>query len=264
MPKGTTSDSITTQLRVMEPGEYAEGEAPVQDHDSNSWPQTPRNNALRAMRKGFALHVAGDQHLGSTIQYGIDEWNDASWAICVPSVANVFPRRWFPPAPGRNRRPDQPAYTGEYRDGFGNRMTVHAVSNPTAVGIEPAAINHRAPGYGIVTLDRETRRITLENWPRWVDPAQPGAEPYEGWPITIGQLDNGFPREGLSLPAVESEVEDPIVQVIDASSGEPVYTIRIQGKSFTPRVRQAGVYTVKVSAPEQNYEREFAGQRAAR
>jgi hypothetical protein len=216
------------------------------------------------MRKGFALHIAGDQHLGSTIQYGIDDWNDAGWAICVPSVANIFPRRWFPPAPGRNRRPDQPAYTGEYRDGFGNRMTVHAVSNPTAVGIEPTAINHRAPGYGIVTLDRDTRKITLANWPRWVDPSQPGAMPYDGWPITIDQLDNGFPHQGLSLPAVEAEVEDPIVQVIDASTGEPVYTVRIKGKAFTPKVRRPGLYTVTVSDPAQNYERVFADQRAAR
>ena len=247
LPKGATSDSLTPKLQVMEVGEYAEGEVPVQDHDSNSWPQTGRNNALRAMRKAFAFHIAGDQHLGSTIQYGIDQWNDAGWAICVPSVANVFPRRWFPPGPGRNRRPDQPAYTGEYLDGFGNKMTVHAVSNPTAVGIEPAAINHRAPGYGIITFDRDSRKITIANWPRWVDTSQPNAQPYEGWPITIDQLDNGFPNEGLSLPPVTAETDNPVVQVVEQSSGETVYTVRIPGRSFTPKVRRAGLYTVGIS-----------------
>lgn len=264
LPKGTTSDSITSQLRVMQPGEYAEGEAPVQDHDSNSWPQTPRNNALRLMRKAFAFHIAGDQHLGSTVQYGIDAWNDAGWAICVPSVANVFPRRWFPPAPGRNPRPGQPANTGEYLDGFGNKMTVHAVSNPSAVGVEPTAINHRAPGYGIITFDRASRKITLTNWPRWVDPSQPGAQPYEGWPITIDQLDNGFPADGLSLPPIEAGVDDPVVQVIEQSSGEPVYTIRIQGRSFTPKVRRPGIYTVRITQPPQGYEQVLPDQRAAR
>ena len=33
------------------------------DFDANGWPQTGRNRALRAMRKAFAFHIAGDQHL---------------------------------------------------------------------------------------------------------------------------------------------------------------------------------------------------------
>ena len=103
------------------------------------------------MRKGLAFHIAGDQHLGSTIQYGIDDWNDAGWALCVPSVANVFPRRWFPPQPGRNQKPGAPRYTGEFTEGFGNKVTVHAVSNPHDVAAEPAELHRRAPGYGIET-----------------------------------------------------------------------------------------------------------------
>ena len=123
------------------------------DHDSNGWPQTPRNDALRAMRRGVAFHIAGDQHLGSSVHYGIDDWNDAV-AICVPSVANIFPRRWFPPYPGKNQGPGAPKYTGEFLDGFGNKMTV-------ANGIEPDGerrgtpqLMERAPGYGIITFDR--------------------------------------------------------------------------------------------------------------
>ena len=265
LPKGTRSDRITSKLKVMEPGEYAQGEAPVQDHDSNSWPQTGRNKALRAIRKGLAVHIAGDQHLGSTIQYGIDDWNDAAWAICVPSVANIFPRRWFPAQPGRNQKPGSHRNTGEYRDGFGNRMTVHAVSNPIANGVEPTALHHRAPGYGIITLDRATRKITFANWPRWVNPAEPGAKPYDGWPITVDQLDNGFPRDGLSLGTIESpEVADPVIQVIDQSSGETVCSLRIQGTSFEPRVRHPGLYTVKVLDPDQGYEKTYEDLRAKR
>ena len=264
LPKGTRSDAITSRLKVMEPGEYAQGEAPVQDHDSNGWPQTGRNKALRAIRRGLALHIAGDQHLGSTIQYGIDNWNDAGWAICVPSVANIFPRRWFPPQPGRNRKPVSPRNTGEYRDGFGNRITVHAVSNPIANGVEPTALHHRAPGYGIISIDRATRNITFANWPRWVNPAEPGAKPYDGWPITVSQLDNGFPGEGLTLGTIESpDVSDPVIQVIDQSSGEIVYSLRIQGKSFEPKVRRAGVYTVKVLDPDEGYEKIHKDLRAS-
>ncbi len=265
LPKGSRADNITPKLKVMAPGEYAENEEPVADHDSNGWPQTPRNRALRAMRKGLAFHIAGDQHLGSTIQYGMDDWNDAAWALCVPSVANVWPRRWYPPQPGANRRPGSPKYTGEFLDGFGNKITVHAISNPAAVAVEPVAITHRAPGYGIVAFDRATRKITIANWPRWVDPPAQGAKPYEGWPITIGQLDNGYPRGGLSLGKVEApHMKDPVVQVTDQASGEIIYAFRIMGSGFEPRVRKPGLYTVKLVDPDQKTEKVFKDRRAAK
>src|SRR5947208_16028154 len=81
----------------------------------------------------FAVHISGDQHLGSAIQYGIDDWNDASWAICTPAVSNIFPRRWYPPRPGHNPKPHSPRNTGEFLDGFGNKMTVHTVFNPQQI-----------------------------------------------------------------------------------------------------------------------------------
>jgi len=192
LPKGSRADDITTKLPIQPPGGYAEGEAPVQDHDSNGWPQTPRLAALRLMRKAGAIHIAGDQHLGSTIQYGVDTFRDGPFAICVPSVANFWPRRWFPEQDGANREPGAPRNTGDYLDGFGNKMTVLAVSNPYKLGIAPADINDRAPGYGIITFDRIDHTITMANWPRWVDPSAAGAKPYPGWPITIRQE----PRDG--------------------------------------------------------------------
>ena len=247
LPKGTTTDAVTPRLRVNAPGEYPDNEWPVQDHDSNGWPQSGRNRAVRLLRKAFAFHIAGDQHLGSSLQYGVDDWNDASWAICVPSVANIWPRRWFPPMPGRNRKEGAPRYTGEYLDGFGNKITVHAVSNPERNGIEPAALHERAPGYGIIAFDRETRKIRFANWPRWTDASEPGAQPYPGWPLEIDQLDNGLPN-AYALPEVVSDAPDPVVQVIDESNNEIVYTLRIRGSGFTPKVRKPGKYTVKVNA----------------
>ena len=246
LPKGVNTDAVTPTLEVIEPGGYIQGDAPVQDHDSNGWPQTGRNAAVRKLRKAQAFHIAGDQHLGSTIQYGLDEWGDASWAICVPSVANIWPRRWFPPAPGRNRPEGAPLYAGEFLDGFGNKMTVHAVSNPIRNGVEPVAINHRAPGYGIVKFRRADRSIEVANWPRWVDPSAPDAEPYPGWPIAIGQLDNGLSGAGYTLPEVQADEDAPVVQVIDAA-GEIAYTLRIQGRTFTPPVWKPGRYTVTVN-----------------
>ena len=39
---------------------------------------------------------------------------------------------------------------------------------------------------------------------------------------------------------------DPVVQVVDESKGEIVYTLRIKGSSFRPKVFAEGAYTVKV------------------
>ena len=262
LPKGTTTDAVTGRLRVNAPGEYPAGEAPVQDHDSNAWPQSGRNRAVRLLRKAAAVHIAGDQHLGSTVQYGVENWNDSSYAICVPSVANIFPRRWFPSEEGRNRKPDAPRNTGEYRDGFGNKVTIHAVSNPQANGIEPKALNQRAPGYGIIKFRRSERTIEFANWPRWVDASEPGAEPYPGWPIRIDQMESGLPSEFSLEPISATGIEDPVVQVVDEASDEIVYTIRIKGSEFTPTTRRPGSYTVRVTDPATGETEEYKGLQA--
>lgn len=262
LPKGTTTDAVTGSLRVNAPGEYAPNEEPVQDHDSNGWPQSGRNRAVRLLRKAVAVHIAGDQHLGSTVQYGVDDWNDSSWAICVPSVANIFPRRWFPTQEGRNRKEGAPRNTGEFHDGFGNKVTIHALSNPHTNGIEPTALNHRAPGYGIIKFKRSERSIEFANWPRWVEASEEGAQPYPGWPIRIKQSQSGLPT-GYTLPPIDAQgAVDPVVQVIDDSNGEIVYTLRIQGSEFTPTVRQPGGYTVRVIHPESGEASESKGLQA--
>lgn len=264
LPEGTTTDAVTGRLRVNAPGEYPAGEEPVQDHDSNGWPQSGRNRAVRLLRKAAAVHIAGDQHLGSTVQYGVEKWNDGSYAICVPSVANIFPRRWYPTKDGRNRKPDAPRNTGEYLDGFGNKVTIHAVSNPQANGIEPKALHQRAPGYGIIKFKRSERTVEFANWPRWVDASEPGAEPYPGWPIRIDQMASGLPSEYALEPISAAGIEDPIIQVIDEASEEIVYTIRIKGSEFTPTTRRQGAYTVRVTDSATGETEEYSGQQATR
>ena len=73
------------------------------DLDSNAWPQAGRNKALAEIRKAFALMIAGDQHLGTIIHHGINDWNDAGYSLCVPSIANLYLRWWAPLTPGKNR-----------------------------------------------------------------------------------------------------------------------------------------------------------------
>jgi hypothetical protein len=259
LPAGELTGSVIPSLEILSPDEYAEDERVVSDMDSNGWPQTGRNLALRAMRRGFAVHLSGDQHLGSTIQYGVDEWRDAGYALCVPSVANFWPRRWYPAEPGGNRDPAAPRYTGDYEDGFGNKITVLAVSNPSRSDKEPASLHDRAPGYGIARFKRRTREISLAAWPRWADPGR-GDGPYPGWPVTFTQVDNYRRQPVAYLPEiVVSGMEDAVVQILRDDSDEIVYTLRILGSKFVPPVYAAGSYTVRVGEPGTERWREFTG-----
>jgi hypothetical protein len=139
-----------------------------------------------------------------------------------------------------------PEYTGEFVDGFGNKVTVWAVANP-GVKENHDKLTTRAAGFGVARFDKKTREITLECWPRNVDVSSPTAKQYPGWPKTIRQEDN-YGRKAVSyLPTLKITGQtDPVVQVVDESTGEIVYTLRIKGQSFRPKVFKKGAYTVKV------------------
>jgi len=225
-------------------GEGARKEASL---DSHGWPQTGRNKALHEIRRGFALMICGDTHLSNVVQHGIDDWNDACYSICTPSIANFFPRCWVPLEPGVNHLPGKP-YTGQFLDGLDNKITLWAVANPDDYGMDPAELHDKAPGYSIVRFDKKGRTITMESWQRYVDPREPGAAPYPDWPITISQMDN-YGREAVEcLPTLDIKgMNDPVVQIIDESDDGIVYTIRIKGMVFVkPKVFESGLYTIKV------------------
>jgi hypothetical protein len=219
------------------------------DLDCNGWPQTGRNKALYEMRKAFAIHICGDQHLGTFIHHGIDEWNDAVYSVCVPSIANLYLRWWIPLEPGKNREPGASKYLGEFLDGLGNKINMIAVANPSPERNHDP-LTTRAAGFGIVKFNKKTREITIECWPRNVDIMSPNAEQYPGWPRTIKQEDNYGRKAMAYLPTIQIRgMRDPVVQVIDESSDEIVYTLRINGTSYRPKVFKQGMYTVNVGQP---------------
>ncbi|MCX8066044.1 MAG: alkaline phosphatase D family protein [Candidatus Hydrogenedentes bacterium] len=250
LPANETRDSIIPKLELYSPSEYPEFYAIKADADTNGWPPSARNEALRIWRKCFALHICGDQHLGSTIQYGVENWNDASYAFCVPATSTRFPRRWFPPHPGKNRKEDAPRYTGEYEDGFGNKITVQAVANPMVYGVEPQELYNPATGYGIVRLNKKDRTITIECWPRWVNPQLEPQKQFPGWPITISQFDNHRKDVKGYLPKLNiTGAEKPLIKVKD-SGNNLIYAIRLNQKTFKPFVFENGTYILEVSNPE--------------
>jgi hypothetical protein len=192
IPRDEYSDDVVPSLPRLKPGQYPTDDIPKLDYDSNGWPQSKRDRAVELLTKARAVHVTGDQHLGSTGQYGVKDYNDGAWWISSPAIANLWPRRWFPRDGGANRRQGAPEYTGEIEDGFGNRITLHAASNPHDIDREPARLFDKAVGYSILRLDRATGRITMANWPYYASPARPDPDnkPYPGWPITIDPKTN--------------------------------------------------------------------------
>jgi hypothetical protein len=166
------------------------------DLDSNSWPQTARNRAVAILRKSKALHINGDQHLATLSQYGVEKQRDANWAFCTPAIAVGYPRWWRPDEvgmPHENRPGHGLPNTGEYLDGFGNKVYVYAVGNP----IVPDAKNRyevahqKGSGLGLITVDTEARTYRLEAFKFLVDATagQPDNQ-FPGWPLTIHQHEN--------------------------------------------------------------------------
>jgi len=215
------------------------------DLDSNGWPQSGRARALREIRRCFGFHIAGDQHLATVMHHGINQWEDAGYSFCVPSIVNYYGRWWWPLEEPLAHDPKNPLpWTGRFYDGFRNKVTVDAYANPTSK-------NFNAAGYGIVRFKKSTREITMECWPRHVDVTSPDARQFPGWPITIHQSDNYARSEIAYLPTLQLSGESlPVVQLIDEATGEPVYTLRIPTKTWRPPVFYRGTYTIRIGEGE--------------
>jgi len=113
--------------------------------------------------------------------------------------------RLLPREPGKN---SDRRFMGDFQDGWENKFTVMAVSNPVSnhpgrAGV-PASLAEKSPGYGIVRFvprpmhapegdvdstgkegeEDAEGRVVLENWPNWADPCDPG-QMYEDWPLVL-------------------------------------------------------------------------------
>lgn len=210
------------------------------DLDSNGWPQSGRDAALREIRKGFAFMMSGDQHLATVLRHGVNEWGDSGWQFTSPSIWNLYGRSWHPLEKNGRPFPGSPLpFAGDYRDGFGNRITVAAYANPSAE-------NYQGTGFGVVRFNKKSREIKMECWPRFVDVTRPGATQYAGWPLTVTQEDN-YGRAALAwLPNVHSNIDDPVIHVIDETTSELVYALRIKGREWRPKTFRAGPHTIRV------------------
>jgi hypothetical protein len=222
------------------------------DLDSNGWPQTGRRRAVEALRRAFAVHICGDQHLASLIRHGVDEHRDAGWAFCVPASANFYPRAFFPKAPSVYRHPAPEEFLGDRVDGFGNLVSVFAAANPgISMGQPNATLHDQMPGWGLIVFDTKKRTTRFEAWPRFADPKVD--RPYRGWPRTVPQSEGDGRERRYALPEIRIEgLEEAVVQVREAKSGRLVYALRLAGDRHRPRVARAGRYRLRVGDPDRD------------
>ncbi len=246
--KAVISQTIFTGMATTHGGER---EILRADYDQNSWPQKARNAALREIRKCFAVHIAGDQHLPAVVHYGIDEHRDAGVAFAGPAVNVGYPRWWEPTEKVHGRKPGQDIL-GDFTDHFGHPMSVLAVKNGPA---KPSAeviqnLVEKTSGFGLVRFDKTKRSITIECWPFASDFGKPGAAQFETWPVVTSQLDQYARKATAQLPKLQiTGAKKALVEVIDAK-GELVHVIRVQTREWQPLVFAEGKYSVRVSDPE--------------
>lgn len=216
------------------------------DLDSNAWPQKGRNKALREIRRGWATHLCGDQHLAVAVKHGIDSFGDGPYSFTSPALVNTIYGRWWHPEDekaGPNPVPNSPLpWTGDYLDGLGNRITMLAYANPKDRKDE----TQRADGYGIVRFKKSTREVTFECYKRFTDVTlnAKGAQ-FPGWPMTVKARDNDG-RKPSGFLDYEVDLSSPVIQVINDTSGEILYTSRMLSPSGKLPVYSNAPHTIKV------------------
>ena len=224
------------------------------DLDSGGWPRSGRNRIIERLRSCYAFHVCGDQHLPSLVQYGINEYRDASWVFCTPAINVGYQRRFLPDRLGWdvvNRPEHNLPNTGNYTDAFGNPSYIYAIGeyaddtrsdNRYIKGVKTTS------GFGLVTFDIESRDIKVESYKFLADlenaPAR--VNQHAGWPKILNQYENAG-LNNYNLPEIKSKkVNNPVVNIIEKKSGNLISSIRIKGDTFTPTVQNKGMFIVEM------------------
>jgi len=220
------------------------------DLDSNAWPQKGRNKALTEIRRAWATHLCGDQHLSVVVKHGIENPGDGPFGFTSPAIVNTIYGRWWHPEdekPGKNAIPNSPLkWTGDYLDGLGNHIRMMAYANPEDRKNELK----RADGFGVVRFNKKERTMTFECWPRFSDVAKGDSDQFPGWPITVAMRDNDGRKPSGYFPTLIFEgVDNPVVQVVKIDGGKEniLYTVRVQGNQFDPPVYGEGRFGFRVA-----------------
>ncbi|MEJ6010792.1 hypothetical protein [Novosphingobium aquae] len=167
---------------------------PLIDFDSNGFPTYARRVAVQLVKECKALMLSGDQHMASLVRHGIDTYDDGPLQFTGPA-GGVGWQRWFEPAQALpNARPGVPN-TGDFVDGFGNKLRMLAVAQPRISLAEyrkykqgrTQRIMDRAlkrEGFGMAIVDTNEGTVQLECWP-WNSADTEAGSQYPGWPYKV-------------------------------------------------------------------------------
>ena len=225
------------------------------DLDSNAWPQKGRNKALRELRKAWAPHLCGDQHLAVLVQHGVESYRDGPFAFTSPAIVNTIYGRWWRPEdekPGLRPISNSPLpWTGDFKDGLGNKITMHAYANPENRQNELK----RADGFGVARFNKRNRTITFECWPRFAKVTEGDKAQFAGWPVTVKMSHNDGRKIMGWLPKLVFPKKNQVVQIKNLKTEEILYTVRINGNTFQPKVYSMDPHEVRLgkNGPENQF-----------
>jgi len=229
------------------------------DLDSGGWPKVGRDKVIKIMRQVGAFQVAGDQHLPTLTQYGLNEYRDANWCYCTPAIAVMY-LRWFRADEMQFPVVDRPEHgypnTGKYKDAFGNKNYVYAVGNPGEnTRDNDSRYSHaqlRASGFGMIEFDQTERTIGIDAWRFIADVQNPNPirDQFPGWPVQINQYDNFGKGAKNILPEITVDKPNKVVKISNSKSGEIEYVFRLKGNKFQPKVFESGEYRISIEQEE--------------
>ena len=119
---------------------------------------------------------------------------------------------------------------------------MHAYANPEDRNNELK----RADGFGVARFNKGNRTITFECWPRFAKVSDGDKAQFAGWPVTVKMAQNDGRKVSGWLPKLTFLKPDPVVQVINDKTKEILYTVRVQGKTFHPKVYSSDPHSLKV------------------
>ncbi len=160
------------------------------DRDTNAWPQTPRNEALRILRRAKPVLICGDQHFGALVRLGIDDYGDGPITFMTTGTSNGWPRACWPGIEESDPAEANVDPRGKRLDAFGHPVEVLAAANP-----EPrsntrkhadvqAKARAKGSGFGLVTFNKQQKTITFDMLRYPAQDDQP-ADCFPGFPLTL-------------------------------------------------------------------------------
>ena len=145
--------------------------------------------------------------------------------------------------PGPRPIPNSPLpWTGDFEDGLGNKITMHAYANPEDRSDELK----RADGFGVARFNKKNRTVTFECWPRFSKVSDGDQAQFSGWPVTFKMTQNDGRKIKGWLPKLSFSKPNPVVQVLNDKTKEVLYTVRVQGRNFHPKTYSMDPHSVRL------------------